>query len=51
MQGTNFFFDIDDSFAFDIDESVTVRLLFDRTRTAGFMYGWDQNVEAETAQT
>ena len=47
MRGTNFFFDIDDSFAFDIDETVTVTLLFDRTRTAGFMYGWDQNVEAE----
>jgi hypothetical protein len=47
MQGTNFFFDIDDTFAFDIDETVTVTLLFDRRRTAGFMYGWDQNVEAE----
>ena len=47
MEGTNFFFDIDDEFAFDIDETVTVTLLFDRTRSAGFMYGWDQNVEAE----
>jgi hypothetical protein len=47
IEGTNFLFDIDDSFAYDIDETVTVKLLFDRTRTAGFMYGWDQNVEAE----
>jgi hypothetical protein len=47
MEGTNFLFDVDDSFAFDIDEPVTVDLLFDRSRSAGFMYGWDQNVVAE----
>lgn len=47
IEGTNFLFDIDDTYAFDIDEPVTVTLLFDRTRTTGFMYGWDQNVEAE----
>jgi hypothetical protein len=47
MEGTHFLFDIDDEFAFDIDETVTVNLVFDASRSAGFMYGWDQNVTAE----
>jgi hypothetical protein len=47
MEGTHFLFDIDDAFAFDIDETVTVSLVFDASRSAGFMVGWDQNVVAE----
>ena len=47
MQGTYFLFDVDDAFAFDIDETVQLELLFDRTRSEGFLLSYDQNVVAE----
>ncbi len=50
VQGTYFLFDVDDEFAFDIDETVTIEFLFDRTRTAGFIISYDQNVVAENIQ-
>ena len=36
LVGPYFFFDVNDEFAFDIDEPVTIKLLFDRTVTEGF---------------
>ena len=47
VQGSYFLFDVDDAFAFDIDEAVQVEFLFDRTRSAGFFISYDQNVVAE----
>jgi len=40
-------FDVDDDFAFDIDEDVTLELLFDRKRSGGMFISYDQNVVAE----
>lgn len=50
VKGSYFLFDVDDNFAFDIDETVTVELLFDRTQSAGLFYSYDQNVVAENSQ-
>ncbi len=47
VQGTWFLFDVDDDFAFDIDETVTLELLFDRTQSEGLFISYDQNVVAE----
>ena len=35
VEGSYFLFDVDDDFAFDIDETVTVELLFDRSQSEG----------------
>lgn len=49
LVGPYFFFDVNDEFAFDIDEEVTVEVLVDRRRTDGFNLSWDQAVRP-TAQ-
>ena len=41
LTGAIFGFDVDDKFAFDIDEPVTLELVFDRTDTDGFMVSYD----------
>jgi len=46
LVGPYFIFDIEDSFAFDIDESVTVELLFDRTQSDGFILSYDHAAHA-----
>ena len=43
--GPYFFFDVVDEFAFDIDETVTIKLLFDRTITEGFNLSYDHAVK------
>ena len=48
MDGSYFLFDVDDEFAFDIDETVTLEVLVDRTRTSGLFVSYDRNVIAET---
>lgn len=50
VQGTYFLFDVDDDFAFDIDETVTIEFLFDHSRSEGFLVSYDQNVVAENIQ-
>lgn len=50
VQGTYFLFDVDDEFAFDIDETVTVDFLFDRTRSEGMQISYDRNVIAENVE-
>ncbi|RLA32612.1 MAG: hypothetical protein DRR11_07825 [Gammaproteobacteria bacterium] len=47
VKGTYFLFDVDDDFAFDIDETVTIEFLFDRRQSAGLFVSYDQNVVAE----
>ena len=44
LVGPYFFFDVRDEFAFDIDETVTLELLFDRTITEGFNLSYDHAV-------
>lgn len=44
LVGPYFYFDVDDKFAFDIDETVTLELLFDRSATDGFNVSYDQAV-------
>ena len=41
LVGPYFIFDVDDAFAYDIDETVTVELLFDRSQTNGFIISYD----------
>ncbi len=49
VHGSFFLFDVDDDYAFDLDETVELEILFDRSRTTGFWYGYDRNAVAETA--
>lgn len=46
--GPHFLFDIDDNYAFDIDETVTLEILFDRTASTGFQLSYDQAVNPVT---
>ena len=41
LVGPHFLFDVDDDFAFDIDETVTLELLFDRNVSRGFNLSYD----------
>lgn len=50
LVGPYFFFDVDDNFAFDIDETVTLELLFDRSETDGFNLSYDHVVNPATKQ-
>lgn len=50
VDGSFFLFDVDDEFAFDIDETVTVEILFDRSRSTGFWISYDRNALAEPLQ-
>jgi hypothetical protein len=47
VEGSYFLFDVNDDYAFDIDETVTVELLFDRSQSEGLFISYDQNVIAE----
>jgi hypothetical protein len=44
LVGSHFLFDIDDSVAFDIDETVQLELLFDRSASTGFALSYDHAV-------
>jgi hypothetical protein len=49
VNGSFFLFDVDDDYAFDLDETVELEILFDRSRSTGFWFGYDRNAVAETA--
>lgn len=51
LVGPYFIFDIDDEFAFNIDETVTVELEFDRIATDGFIISYDHAVDAPVSKT
>ncbi|MFQ6003977.1 MAG: CehA/McbA family metallohydrolase [Woeseia sp.] len=51
INGSFFLFDIEDEFAFDIDETVELEILFDRRRSTGFWIGYDRNALPESAET
>ena len=44
LVGPHFLFDVDDRFAFDIDETVTLELLFDREASTGFNLSYDHAI-------
>lgn len=48
--GPYFFFDIDDDYLFDLDETVTLELLVDRSQTNGFNISYDHAVKPEARQ-
>ena len=48
--GPYFFFDVDDGFAFNIDETVTLELLFDRQLTDGFNLSYDHAIRPTAKQ-
>jgi len=50
VKGSYFLFDVDDDYAFDIDETVTIELLFDRAQSEGLFYSYDQHVVAENSR-
>jgi hypothetical protein len=50
LVGPYFFFDVDDRFAFDIDETVTLELLFDRSETDGFNLSYDHAINPKAKQ-
>lgn len=50
VNGSYFLFDIEDDFAFDIDETVELEILVDRRRSTGFWIGYDGNAKSETAE-
>ena len=43
-------FDVDDSYAFDIDEPVEIELIFDSRTTRSFLYAYDRNAMAEAIE-
>ncbi|MCG8325497.1 MAG: hypothetical protein MI673_08270, partial [Thiotrichales bacterium] len=51
LVGPLFMFDIDDSFAFNIDETITMELLFDRTKSNGFIVSYDHAAYTPVAET
>ena len=50
ISGSYFLFDVADDFAFDIDETVTLEILLDRTRSSGFWISHDRNAMSEPLQ-
>ena len=50
IDGSYFLFDVDDDFAFDIDETVELEILFDRRRSTGFWVSYDRNAISEPAR-
>ncbi len=50
LVGPYFFFDVDDQFAFDIDETVSLELLFDRSKTDGFNISYDYAINPRAKQ-
>ncbi len=51
LVGPNFIFDVEDDFAFNIDETVTVDLLFDASETDGFIISYDHASDSPQAST
>lgn len=51
LVGPYFIFDVDDNFAFNIDETVTVELLFDAAQTDGFIISYDHASDSPQART
>ena len=51
LVGPYFIFDVDDDFAFNIDETVTVDLLFDAGQTEGFIISYDHASDSPQAST
>lgn len=49
INGSYFLFDVDDDFAFDIDETIELEILFDRRRSTGFWVSYDRNAMSEPA--
>jgi len=50
VNGSYFLFDVADEFAFNIDETVTLEILFDRTRSSGLWVSHDRNAMSEPLQ-
>ncbi len=50
INGSYFLFDVADDYAFDIDETVELEILFDRRRSTGFWVSYDRNARAEPAE-
>jgi hypothetical protein len=50
VAGSYFLFDVDDDFAFDIDETVEIEILFDRQRSSGFWVSYDRNAQSEPVE-
>ena len=50
VSGSLFLFDVADDFAFDIDETVELEILFDRRRSTGFWVSHDRNAMSEPLQ-
>jgi len=50
VSGSLFMFDVADDFAFDIDETVEIEILFDRRRSTGFWISYDRNAMSEPLQ-
>jgi len=48
LVGPYFFFDVDDQFAFNIDDTVSLELLVDRTMTDGFNISYDHTINPAT---
>ena len=51
LVGPYFIFDVDDGFAFNIDKTVTVDLLFDGGQTDGFIISYDHTSDSPQAST
>ena len=47
VSGSFFLFDVDDTFAFDIDEPVELEVLIDRRHSSGLFVSYDRNARAE----
>lgn len=50
LVGPYFMFDIDDNFAFNIDEPIVVEMLFDRAQTDGFILSYDHAAQPPVSQ-
>ena len=51
INGSYFLFDVADDYAFDIDETVQLEILFDRRRSTGFWVSYDRNAMSEPAES
>jgi hypothetical protein len=47
VSGSYFLFDVDDAFAFDIDEPVELEVLIDRRESTGLLVSYDRNARSE----
>ena len=47
INGSYFLFDIDDEYAFDIDEVVELEVLIDRRESTGLLVSYDRNAQSE----